>query len=114
MSQRAEPRTAKNSALRERRSKSGWASAKAESAARWTPARTKEQGGSGARSRTVENSRPGGQNLAARHFPALRERPFEALRPVVRVRVRPFGGQEPLHHRIVASGKLDHELRAQA
>jgi hypothetical protein len=77
MSQRLEPRTAKNSTFRLSRSKSGWASASADRPPRWSAAAWKDPGGSGGRSRTVENPRPGGQDLATLDAPALGERALE-------------------------------------
>ncbi len=85
-SQRVEPRTAKNSTFRESRSKRGWATASAESPARWSAAVRNEPGGSGGRSRTVENPRAGGEDLAALDAPALRERALESLGLVIGVR----------------------------
>src|SRR5919108_1755408 len=110
-----EPRTAKKAAFLPRMSRSGWASAKAESASRWAPrvsAQRRPLSGRGAD--TVEDALPRSELFGTQHVEALREAPLEPVAPVVGVVAGPLAREEPPDHRILGGWELDHERGVEA
>src|ERR687887_511916 len=109
-----DPRMAKKAAFLPRMSRSGCASAKAESTVRCAPFRSAQRRReSGAGMRKVEDPGARGELLGARDVEALLETALEPVAPVVGVVVLALAAQEPRDHRVVGGRELDDDRRAE-